>query len=313
MPSPNFFIVGAAKSGTTSLYEFLRRHPQVFMPDIKEPVYFGSDLDFDLRLCARKTIHNRDEYFRLFESATDFPRLGEATVWYLYSQVAAQEIYDFDPEAKIVIMLRDPIEVMQALHSEFLWDCNEDLADFGEAIAAQSDRRDGRRLAKSTHFAEGLLYEDVVAFSAQVKRYFDVFGKDRVCVIVFDDLKSDSDAVYGRVMDYLGIDRARQPSMGHFNSRKPLKLRKFNQFFAARPGLRRMVMQLPYSQTMKRFVIEQVTKVFPGRRGAREIDPELQGELQRRLRPDVEALGELLDRDLSHWCQAKNPDSHSAP
>jgi len=305
MCRPNFFIVGAAKSGTTSLYEYLRQHPDIFLPDIKEPVYFGSDLDFDTRLCARKTIHNREEYLKLYQQAGDIPRRGEATVWYLYSEDAAQEIYDFDPEAKIIIMLRNPVDVMVALHQEFLWDCNEDILEFEEAYRAQDDRRQGNRLGRTTHFRQGLIYEDVVAYADQVKRYFDVFGRENICLIIFDDLVEDDEREFRRIIEYLDVDRSFLPVRKHMNARKPTHLRAVNQFFAARPRLRRVLLSNIFSQTAKRAVIDVVTKLSRGKGEKKKIDPALRAEMQDKMRGDVERLSELLGRDLSHWCQTK--------
>lgn len=303
MCKPNFFIVGAAKSGTTSLYEYLRQFPEVFLPDVKEPVYFGSDLDFDKRLCARKTIHNLEEYLKLYANAGKYPLRGDATVWYLYSKTAAREIQEFDSQAKIVILLRNPVDVMPALHSEFLWDCNEDIPDFAEAIKAQDARRRGERLGPTTHFPQGLLYEEVVSFADQVERYFQVFGKENVHVVVLDDVIQATADTYRSVADYLGLDPNFQPELGHYNARKPTQLRRINQFFAARPGLRRLLFSNILSQTAKRYAIEVATRLLGPKNGAKKkIDPELRRELQSRLRSDVERLGELLDRDLSHWC-----------
>ena len=310
MCHPNFFIVGAAKSGTTSLYEYLRQHPQVFLPDIKEPVYFGADLDFDTELCIRPTIHNRAAYLKLYEGTESYLRRGDATVWYLYSQLAAREIHEFDPDAKIIIMLRNPLDVMVALHQEFLWDCNEDLVDFAEAIAAQDDRRQGRRLGRTTHFRQGLLYEDVVAYADQVERYFDVFGREHVCLIVFDDLVADDAAVFARVKEYLGLEMAFEPPHRHMNARKPAQLRRVNQFFAARPRLRKALFSNVLSQTAKRAAIEVATRLFRRPNSDAPLDPQLRAKLVERTRPQVARLSELIGRDLSHWCDpvATSPD-----
>ncbi len=307
MPRPNFFIVGAPKSGTTSLYEFLRRHPQVFMPDVKEPVYFGQDLYFDPDLCIRKTIHNLDEYLKLYQDAEQYQRLGDATVWYLYSQSAAREIHDFDPDAKIVIMLRNPVDVMHALHSEFLWNCNEDVDDFREAVELQDQRRHGKQLAATTHFPQGLLYEDIVRYTDQVKRYFDVFGTKRVCVVIFDDVVADGPAAFGRVADYLELDSTDQPDVSRFNAHKPLNFRPVNRFLASRPRLRRFLMKYVISQRVKRHVIERATRLMSGQHSIKPIDPEFRTELQQSMLSDVLRLSDLLDRDLTNWCKAAPP------
>ncbi len=97
------------------------RRSGVFMPEIKEPLYFGSDLTFDLELCARNTNQHRENYLALFQQATRFARIGEASPWRLDSSRAAKEIYVFDPTAKIINMLGNPIDLMYSLHGDFVW------------------------------------------------------------------------------------------------------------------------------------------------------------------------------------------------
>ena len=301
MCRPNFFIVGAAKSGTTSLYNYLRQFSQVFLPDVKEPVCFGSDLDFDTELCVRKSIHNMEEYLKLYESAQDCERRGDATVWYLYSELAAQEIHDFDPDAKIVILLRNPVDVMQALHSEFLWDCNENIRDFAEAIQAQEARQNGEKLGPTTHFRQGLIYEDVVAYVDQVQRYIDVFGREKIFIGLFDDIVADSARVFRQVADYLELDAHFQPEVTHSNERKPAQLHRINQFFAARPKLRRILFSNVFSQAAKRRAIGIATKLLGKRSPRKDLDPEIRRELLGRQEENITRLGQLLNRDLSHW------------
>lgn len=137
MTRPNFFIVGAPKCGTTSLYEYLRSHPQVFMPEKKEPEHFSDDLDWR-NVMLRHRVADRDDYLSLFDPApAHAAAVGEASTWYLFSEAAAGAIHDFNPEARIIIMLRDPVKMMYSLHGQFLKDCNEVIEDFAQAIAAE--------------------------------------------------------------------------------------------------------------------------------------------------------------------------------
>ena len=112
---PDFFIVGAPKCGTTALYEYLRQHPAVFMPFHKEPLFFGDDLT---RRYGRLTLH---DYMRLFKDAKPGQRVGEASAWYLYSRSAAAEIKAYAPDAQIIVMVRNPVDMMYAEHSQVLF------------------------------------------------------------------------------------------------------------------------------------------------------------------------------------------------
>lgn len=300
MRKPDFFIVGGPKCGTTSLYEYLRAHPQVFFPEIKEPAYFGSDLEYRLEVCARDTIQNRENYLALFRDAGAALRVGDATTYYLVSRRAAREIHEFDAAARIIIMLRDPVDAMYSLHGEYVWNCNENILDFREALAAQQDRRRGKRLAPEAHFPQGLQYEEMVRFTEQVERYFEVFGRDEVCVILFDDFASDTAGTFRRVADYLGIDHEFQPDLRRFNAAKPAGMQRFNRWFARRPGLRRW-MNRTIGLEANRRARDLLARVVGSGSRTRRLDPALRRELQQRLAPEVSRLGELLGRDLSSW------------
>src|SRR6187455_3134082 len=114
---PDFYIVGAPKAGTTSLYEYLAGHPDVFLPQRKELRYFGSDL-------AHRRRHelSEEEFLDHYAGAPSGRQWGNAYVWYLYSRSAAAEIHAVRPDARIVVMLRDPVRALYALHSEFVFD-----------------------------------------------------------------------------------------------------------------------------------------------------------------------------------------------
>ena len=114
---PGFFIVGAPKCGTTSFYHYLRQHPQIFMPDNKEPHYFGSDL----KKRSDEFIKTEEEYLSLFKDADSSQMAGEASTFYLYSKAAQKEIKGFNPHAKIIIMLRNPIDFLHSLRISFVF------------------------------------------------------------------------------------------------------------------------------------------------------------------------------------------------
>ena len=120
MTKPDFFIVRAPKCGTTAMQDCLSQHPEIFMPEAKPPFYRGKELHFlGSELRANRKIFTRDEYFSYFPKAKDEKRVGEATVWYLCSKRAAYEIKEFNPSSKIIIMLRNPVEMVYSCH--FNW------------------------------------------------------------------------------------------------------------------------------------------------------------------------------------------------
>jgi hypothetical protein len=304
MPLPDFFIVGAFKCGTTALYDYLRQHPQVFMPFHKEPLYFGDDLT---RRYGRMT---REQYEALFAAARPGQRIGEASAWYLYSRSAAREIATASPAAQIIIMLRNPVDVMYAQHSQLIFNVEEDLVDFGQALEAEPARRRGERLPPGPLRVENLFYRESVRFADQVQRYYDAFGRERVHVIVYDDFRDDTPAVYRGVLAFLGTDPAFAPDFAVSNPNKRVRL----------PALQRLVYQPPgpllrLVPIIRRFPLAHAFRdrllrlnSTPARR--QQMDPDLRRQLIAELTPEIDRLGDLIGRDLSGWLA--DPVTHAA-
>ena len=232
---PDFFIVGAFKAGTTAMYEYLRAHPQLFMSVPKEPMYFGADLT------PRYRRMTEEEYLALFKGAADTQRAGEASPWYLYSTSAPREILDFAPAAQAIVMLRNPVDVMYAQHSQLVFNQREDIADFGEALAAEEDRRRGERMPADALRPEALFYRHSVRFADQLRHWFDVFGRERVHVIVFDDMIADPRAAYRATLEFLGVDPAYDVDLSVYNPNRH-----------ARSGLVQRLIFAPPSATARR-------------------------------------------------------------
>jgi hypothetical protein len=276
------------------MYEYLRQHPQIFMPFHKEPLYFGSDLTHRY---GRMT---QDEYRALFADARPGQRVGEASAWYLYSTSAAEEIKTASPEASIIIMLRNPVDVMYAQHSQLLFSHQEDIESFEKALAAEEDRVRGRRLPAGSHRAENLFYRRMVSFADQVDRYFDVFGRDRVHVIVYDDLKADPAATYRGTLRFLGVDDAFSPSFRPANRNKRARSRFLQSLIWDPPLVRRLVPYVRRYQVFHRLRARLLAANSV--EVAREpLSAQLRGRLEREMASEVQRLGDLIDRDLAGW------------
>ena len=175
---PDLFIVGAPKSGTTSLYEYLKGHPDVFMSVVKEPCYFSRDLAADKSGNFLRYDVDRARYLALFEGAGEAKRVGEASTRYLYSKDAAGLIAAEQPDARIVAILRNPVDMIASLHAHKLAGGTEDLETLEAALDAESDRHAGRRIpGDSNPFLA--TYRDRARFGEQVPRWFDAFGRER--------------------------------------------------------------------------------------------------------------------------------------
>jgi exopolysaccharide biosynthesis WecB/TagA/CpsF family protein len=306
MKRPDFFIVGAFKAGTTSLYDYLGQHPQIFLPFHKEPMYFGADLD------ARYQKMSEEDYLGLFADARPDQRVGEASPWYLYSTSAAAEIKAFAPEAQIIVMLRNPVDVMHAQHSQLLFNQREDLANFGEALVAEDARRRGERIPAGALRREALFYRHSVRFAEQLQRYFDVFGRDRVHVIIHDDLRDDTAGVVRATFEFLGVDPMRPIDLGVRNPNRRARLDLVQRLVYRPPGpLRRLapwLRRFPLVHRLRDAVVTANSR--PEARAP--MDPVLRQGLIRELAPQVEALGQLIGRDLSAWSRPETAAGNSS-
>lgn len=297
---PNFFIVGAPKCGTTAMYKWLKQHPEVFLPaQKKEPHFFGNDL----RLVNR--VRTEQEYLSLFAEARGKKRVGEASVFYLYSKLAAGEIKSFNPNAMIIIMVRNPVDMLYSLHSQLLYSGDEDVVDFEAALAAEGDRERGLRVPSGSHVIDGLFYRAVARFTGQIRRYVDVFGRENVHVIVFDDLKRNPADVYKKTLRFLDIIEDFEPKFDIVNANKRVRSRTVMDFLQHVPPVFKMAGRLLMPRALRVATRGAITRLNTEYAGRGAMDPVLRKRLQTEFVPEVESLSELLGRDLTHWCDGR--------
>ena len=199
----------------------LRQHPDIFMPYIKEMHHFGADIQFRSPIVAKRK--KRDVYLSYFKDWNCEKRIGEASPFYLYSLSASQEIYDFDPTAKIIIMLRNPADMLYSLYSQLCASGVETLETFEDALAAEERRKKGIDIPEHTNWVKLLYYTEIVRYTEQVKRYIDIFGREQVHVIFFDDFKSDIEAVYRNLLEFLEVNPNFQPEFPVVNANKVMR------------------------------------------------------------------------------------------
>ncbi|MDH3280995.1 MAG: sulfotransferase domain-containing protein [Gammaproteobacteria bacterium] len=314
---PDTFIVGAPKCGTTAMYEYLRQHPEIYMSRRKELNFFCRDLRPE---SYRGDLVDPQAYLTNFSECSVEKRVGEASVWYLYSRTAARDIKAFSPDANVIIMLRNPVDMVYSLYSHYIWlrhptplgvtDVrSQRVLSFEQALASQDERRRsfldsfpwdqvalaGRRLGNVFH-------TDVAMYTDQVKRYIDRFGASRVLIIIFDDFKSDTADVYRRTLQFLSVDPAYHADLRVINSNKRIWNAKLHKLVNERDSkvkkLARLVVPDRLRMRMRRFVrsMNEQDKPRPS------MNPQTRQSLEARFRPDVEKLSRLIDRDLiSLW------------
>jgi sulfotransferase family protein len=312
---PDFFIVGHAKSGTTALYEMLRRHPQIYMPEVKEPMFFARNASSPPADPEARTLEQTgrrsetlDQYLSLFDAAGADQRVGEASTFYLWSLIAPARIAQMQPRARIIAILREPASFLRSLHLQAVQNGAESQRDLRAALELEDERRRGRKIPPNAHWPRALIYTDRVRYTEQLRRYAALFPREQMLVLIYDDFKSENEATIRRVLRFLEVDDT-----------APLELIRANPTVAVRSvRLERIVHSLqaaedPVSRSLKATIRALSTSesrrrlLHPLRRRLLYADPkrpddQLARELRARFKPEVQALSEYLDRDLvSLW------------
>jgi hypothetical protein len=302
MKKPDFFLVGAPKCGTTAMYQFLSQHPDIFLPESKEVHFFGTDL------YSPHYSRDREKYLALFAGATNEKRVGEGSVWYLYSKLASNEIKEFCPTAGILIMLRNPVDMIYSLHGHRLYINSEDIEDFAAALDAEEDRKNGLRLPANPYPIAGLFYREVGKYADQVQRYFEAFGRKQVKVILYDDFKIDPASACREVFSFLGVLPTFPLEISVINASKKIRSRTLAAFLDPPPPLAQKVARALTSSEMRHKLFRTVRGMNTEHRPRQPLPLDLRRRLQNHFAPDVQRLSELLGRDLSRWCQPPNKD-----
>lgn len=312
---PDFFIVGHAKCGTTALYEMLRRHPQIYMPDYKagagkEPWFFSRDNPNpqtsgkrDIAFTGRTTMSLND-YLALFDGARPDQILGEASTSYLWSRTAAERIAAARGDARIVAIIREPASFLRSLHLQLLENRHETERDFRTAVELDQPRRENRHIPINSYWPQALIYSDRVKYVEQLQRYRSAFSEEQMLVLIYDDFRSDNEATVRRVLRLLDADDTIPLTAIQANPTVRLRSERAEGFKRAlrsgqAPPLRaaRALGRALTSGRIRKRVY------YPLQRRALYTAPPppdepFMLELRRRFKGEVVALSEYLDRDL---------------
>ncbi|HUO47414.1 MAG TPA: sulfotransferase [Acidimicrobiales bacterium] len=298
--TPNLFIVGAPKAGTTALSTYLDRHPDIWVAPY-EMIYFGSDLTVLDKAGKPRRLY--EGFYRdTFAPHTEEHYRGDHSVTYLCSERAAQEIHDFEPGARIVAMVREPVEQMYSQHSELLFQGEEDIEDFAEALAAEPARRRGERIPRACRKPFLLEYRRVASYAEQLERYLTVFGPDRVHVVVFDDFAADTASAYRGVLEFLGVDPGFAPGFEIVNPNKAVRSIRTRERLRAAPATMRRLGRLVVRDERRRAGLRRrIAELNTVQRPRPPLDPQLRRQLQEEMAPGVQRLEGLLERELGGW------------
>lgn len=303
MKRPHFFVAGAPRCGTTALYTYLGEHPNIFLPKIKELHYFASDFPGIQKILFKSL----DEYLKMFAGAgPQHLVVGEISPLYYYSQVALKNINKFDPSGKIILILRNPVDFVESIHQLNLALLREDEPDLAKAWELQGLRRLGKMIPSSCREPELVLYGDLGLFGKHVDRMFEIFPKEQVLVVLFDDFAANPRASYETILSFLGLPSDGRVDFPRVNANYQGNSRLLTQLIHPPQALYRIFMKtisLFGVDFMKNIsLVYNKIEMFNARRAPRPpMDPALRAKLRSYFRDDIQKLAGLIGRDLSTW------------
>lgn len=283
---PNFFIVGAAKCGTSSIANYIGQHPDIFISPIKEPYYFVSQSHFD----------QEADYLELFEGVKNEKLIGEASTGYLYDELSPKLIKGFCPAAKIIVLLRNPIDMAFSLWKYMTAHGGERLS-FEDALNEESNRKENRSMSSFSGRRENYYYVERARYFSQVKRYVDTFGADSVKILLFEEFINSPIATCQDVFDFLETSNRFEPTISVINAGGAARFRWLRYLKNRRyPFLRRVI---PIkARHVARVFVRDINVVRS--EGVRMTD-EIRDLLHSKFRDDVALLQDLTGNKFQVW------------
>jgi hypothetical protein len=297
---PNFLIIGAQKCGTSALYQYLQQHPDVYMSPVKEPAFFAFENQTpDFRYVDGRPAHvnaavtRLADYEALFAARTNERAVGEASTHYLYVPEAAGRIRTRVPAARLIAVLRDPVERAFSAYQHAVRDNHEPLRDFEAAVDAESERA-------KTAGAFIYRYRDTGLYHQQLRRYYDRFAADQIRVYLHEDMEAGLPAMLRDIFGFLDIDAGFVPDTAtRYNQSGLPRSRLVHALGSHNPvvrGTRRLAKRL-----LPRALATRLKDARTRNLSRTQIDPEVRARLLPFFRDDILRLQDLLGRDLSRW------------
>ena len=281
----DFFIVGAPKAGTTSLYKYLNQHQDVVMSSVKEPNYFSKEeLESQDLYYASKNITDEKDYHSLFQANGEKKKLGEASVSYLFYPKVSKRIFTYNKDAKIIIILRNPVD---RAYSHYKMDFRLGFV-----------KRDFEDLVLNNNQEGSLFYQqyiDLGLYHLQVKSYIDEFGSTNVCVMFYEDLKKDRATFVNNILSFLNL---KSDSNINFNL-------KYNKSKLPSNNFMRYLYSISLVRKTASFLFNERLINFINKNFFRESNQEIESKVRHKLNQvflnDIFMLEKLLNKDLSSW------------
>lgn len=294
--SPSFFVVGASKCGTTSLYAYLKKHPEIFLPDKKELNHFSAEKlktfcgGPDGDLIKSNLISTRDEYLEYFQAAKETQICGDISPSYFFHKVGS-EIREFCPSAKIIILLRNPVDKVASQYNH--------LAREGLETLCLSDALLEEQYRAVRNWGDMFLYRESASFSGMVEHYFDIFGEKNVHVIFLEELRTMGYSVMQNLLNFLGVSNSLLVDTGKaFNRTGEVKIRAIQTMLAS-PSIGKQIAKKLLSPDLRFKLRQWITELNTGPKTP--LDQSLTTQLHQDLSEDVHRLQILLGPRRIPW------------
>ncbi len=300
MKKTNLFIVGAPKCATSSVFHYLKWHPETCM--VPEPEYFCKDFHKESDKFHKRRLfykcRKEEGYLRLFSRCKNKEIFGEKSAIYLYSSVSAKEIYKFNNNAKLIILIRDPIEFLQSWHSHLVFMGHENIKNFENALEKEDERKRGINIPRDVKQPSFLYYSEISKFSKQIKRYLRLFNRDQIKMILFDDLKNEPEKIYNELLEFLGLDKSFVPKFKHYNPNKINRSELIYSFLKNRNSKIKNAIKLLLPDKINKLLWKFIVSINQKKIKRRGISPVLYVKLRKRYYNEVKELSKLLNRNL---------------
>jgi hypothetical protein len=310
MTVPNFFIVGAPKCGTTSLYEYLRTHPNIFLPKHKEPNFFAEDFP---NMGGR--IDDWDTYLNIFKRyKPEHIAVGDSSILYLCSDVALERIYEYNPNAKIVVMVRNPVDMFLSEHSQLLYSYYESEKDGEKAWHLQKKRANGFNVPKTCREPKILQYNKVCSLGTQLERLMQIFPRDQIKVILFDDFINSTNTVYRDTLSFLGLKSDGRVLFPKINMHKVHRWNRLSQLLISPPKM----LQKTHKKLRKGYATSNnpitnwivrigmiLDNINSTNKKRKAISNSFRLELEETFENEIAKISVILNRDLNSWFKIK--------
>ncbi|MFY9226977.1 MAG: sulfotransferase domain-containing protein [Blastocatellia bacterium] len=287
---PNFLIIGAAKSGTTSLYQYLNQHPEIYMSSFKEPHFFVAQCIPRDKIPLREVITDLAEYQKLFDGVTKEKVFGEATSTYLTYPQVAEKIYQRIPNAKLIAILRNPAERAYSAFTFALQLGTESCQNFEEALAKDQERKKQNQVCKE--------YKERGYYFAHLQNYYKFFPKEQIKVCLYDDLRQNPRELLRDIFQFLEVDDSFTVNFEQiYNATRKVRSKLLYRFLTQPNPLHRFLLKVIPLKVRKMFRVYERTlgEKFP------PMPENIKIELLKEYREDILSLQDLIGRDLSMW------------